>query len=167
MILTIWRHGEAERGARDRARALTAVGYDDIGFGCRQFYEACNSRKLPHPDCVLYSPWTRTAQTAEIIAGAFTHARAKIETALQPGSDLPAVDAALRGLQASEPAPAHVLLVSHQPLVSRLADHYLGEAALAPPLCAGGLATLRMEGVGPGCGTLQFWAMPPEYEAGM
>ena len=164
MILTIWRHGEAERGARDRLRELTDAGCDDIGFGCRQFHKACSSRGIPHPDSILYSPWVRTTRTAEIIAAAFTRARASIEPALQPGSDIPAVDAVLSGLE--ESAPVHILLVSHQPLVSRLADHYLGEAAQAPPLVPGGLVTLSMDTVGPGCGKLRFWAMPPHYEAG-
>lgn len=164
MILTIWRHGEAERGARDRLRELTDAGRDDIGFGCRQFHRACSSRDIPQPDAILYSPWVRTTQTAEIISGTFIHARARIETALRPGSDIAAVDAALSGFE--EAAPAHILLVSHQPLVSRLADHYLEEAAQAPPLAPGGLVTLSMDTVGPGCGRLRFWAMPPEYEAG-
>jgi len=167
MIVTIWRHGEAERGAVDRTRALTDTGCDDIGFGCRQFHEACTSRDIPHPDTILYSHWVRTAQTAEIIAAAFTHASAREEPALQPGSDIPAVDAALWGLLESSAAPAHVLLVSHQPLVSRLTDHYLGAAAQAPPLAPGGLVTVDMDTIGPGCGTLKFWAMPPEYEVGV
>jgi phosphohistidine phosphatase SixA len=163
MILTIWRHGEAERGPRDRLRELSDAGYDDIGFGCRQFHAACRSRNIPRPDTILHSPWLRTTQTAEIIAGAFARAQVEVETALQPGSDVPAVDAALLD---ADPASAHILLVSHQPLVSRLADHYLGESARVPPLLPGGLVTLGLEGIGPGCGTLRFWAMPPEYEAG-
>jgi len=167
MILTIWRHGEAERGAPDRSRALTDTGCDDIGFGCRQFHEACNTRDIPHPDTILYSRWVRTAQTAEIITAAFTHARALEEPSLQPGGDIPAVDAVLAGLLASSSAPVHVLMVSHQPLVSRLVDHYLGVTAQAPPLTPGGLVTVGMDTIGPGCGTLQFWAMPPEYEAGV
>jgi len=167
MILTIWRHGQAGKSAVDRTRALTDTGCDDIGFGCRQFHEACNSRDIPHPDTILYSPWVRTVQTAEIIAAAFTHARTCEEPALQPGSDIPDVDAALTLLLQANAPPAHILLVSHQPLVSRLVDHYLGTTAQAPPLSPGGLLTLAIDTVGPGCGTLRFWAMPPEYEAGM
>jgi len=165
MILTIWRHGKAEKGPVDRLRELTDTGCDDIGFGCRQFHEACNDRGIAHPDSILFSGWLRTAQTAEIIAAAFTHARSHVEPALQPGSDVPAVDAAISAILQSGAAPAHMLLVSHQPLVSRLADHCLGEPDRVPPLAPGGLVTLSVEVMGRGCGTLQFWAMPPEYEA--
>ncbi len=164
MILTIWRHGKAERGAIDRQRQLTESGCDDVGFGCRQFHEACTARNIPHPGLILYSPWARTAQTAEIIAAAFTHAQSREETALQPGSDAAAVDSALAG-----PADGmeHVLLVSHQPLVSWLGTYYLGDTEQAPPLTPGGLLTLSFDVLAPGCGSTRFWALPPEYEAGI
>lgn len=167
MILTIWRHGQAEIGSVDRLRELTATGRDDIGFACRQFHEACGERDIAHPDLVLYSPWVRTAQTAEIIAAAFTHARSLSEAAIQPGSDPAHVDKALTPIVNVVTPPAHLLLVSHQPLVSQLADHYLGERAIAPPLVPGGLVSMTLDMVGHGCGTLRCWAMPPEYQFGL
>lgn len=165
MILTIWRHGEAEAGAVDRQRNLTTAGRDDVGFGCRQFHEACLSWGLPHPTVILFSPWVRTAQTSEIIAGAFTHAVVCAEQALQPGSNLAAVDAAVCDREKSGDADQHLLLVSHQPLVSQLVDHYLGADAGVPSLSPGGLAALSLDTPAAGCGRLLFWAMPPEYEA--
>lgn len=165
MILTIWRHGEAEKGAIDRQRQLTESGCDDIGFGCRQFHEACSARGLPHPDLILYSPWVRTTQTAEIIAGAFTHATSRAETALQPGGDAATVDSALGDL--TGPGAQHPLLVSHQPLVSYLVEFYLDGNGHAPPLSPGGLLTLSFEVVAQQCGALKFWAFPPEYEVGI
>ena len=154
-------------GSVDRLRELTATGRDDIGFGCRQFHEACSARDIPHPELILYSPWVRTTQTAEIIAAAYTHARVEPEKAVQPGSELAQVDAALSPIVNVVSPPEHVVLVSHQPLVSQLADHYLGERAIAPPLAPGGLVSLALEMVGHGCGTLRCWAMPPEYEFGL
>lgn len=167
MIVTIWRHGMAEAGAIDRQRNLTPAGRDDVGFGCHQFHEACVSRGLPSPTAILFSPWVRTAQTAEIIAGAFTHASAAAEPALQPESDVAAVDSALAKRVASTDAKQHVLLVSHQPLVSQLADHYLGESGTVPSLTPGAMVTLTLDTPAAACGRLMFWAMPPEYEAGL
>ncbi len=166
MILTIWRHGEAEEGARDRRRELTSSGCDDIGFGCRQLHEACSTRRISHPDTILYSPWERTLQTAEIITAAYTHARAVADTVLQPGSDIASVDAFRSGMVESDNRPGHVLVVSHQPLVSHLVEHYLGGADLVPSLSPGGLVTMFLDVLAPSCATLLFWALPPEYEAG-
>lgn len=165
MIVTIWRHGMAEPGVIDRQRNLTNGGRDDVGFGCHQFHEACVSRGLRRPTTILYSPWVRTAQTAEILAAAFTHSEVSAEQALQPGSDVAAVDAALSYRAGTGDAEQHILLVSHQPLVSQLADHYLGEAGIVPSLTPGGAVTLALDTPSAACGRLLFWAMPPEYEA--
>lgn len=165
MIVTIWRHGEAGGAITDRLRELTGQGLDDIGFGCTRFHEICHGRGVPHPGMILYSPWLRTTQTAEIIDSAFSHASLRELDALQPGSDCAAVDTALALLTQDESCPEHLVLVSHQPLVSRLVDHYLGEAASVPPLSPGALATLTMDIPARACARLLFWSMPPAYEA--
>jgi phosphohistidine phosphatase len=166
MILTIWRHGEAEEGPVDQNRELTDSGCDDVGFGCRQLHKACSIREIPQPDIILYSPLVRAVQTARIIAGIYTHASASAEIALQPGNDLGAVSMALSGIADSNPDADHLLVVSHQPLVSRLVDHYLGEAGVVPSLSAGGLVTVSLELFEPACASLHFWSLPPEYETG-
>ena len=165
MILTIWRHGEAGSAYSDRERELTGTGTDDVGFGCQQFHEVCLQRGLPHPEKVLHSDWVRTTQTADIIASAFTHATMAQLPALTPGNTPIEVDRALDALLAGDSAPQHVVLVSHQPLVSRLADHYLGDSGRVPNLSPGALVTLQLEVVAPACGQLLFWALPPGYEA--
>lgn len=165
MIITIWRHGEAGRAITDRLRELTGEGMDDIGFGCHHFHDICHQRGIVHPDLILHSPWVRTTQTADIIATAFTHAGIRPIKALQPGSDIPAVDSALVEIQQGGSCPQHVVLVSHQPLVSQLLDHYLGEVGRVPPLPPGGLATLELSVAARGCGHLLLWALPPDYEA--
>ncbi len=167
MIVTIWRHGMAEAGTIDWQRNLTTAGRDDVGFGCHQFHEACVSRGLPHPTAILYSALVRTAQTAEIIAGAFTHAEVSAEPALQPDSNVAAVDSVLGKRAKSGGAEQHIVVVSHQPLVSQLADYYLGEVGSVPSLTPGGVATLALVTPAAACGRLLFWAMPPEYEAGL
>jgi phosphohistidine phosphatase SixA len=57
------------------------------------------------------------------------------------------------------------VLVSHQPLVSYLIDHLLGEVALVPALPPGGLVTMDLAAPARACGRLLFWALPPQYEA--
>jgi phosphohistidine phosphatase len=166
MILTIWRHGEAEGGSIDRARELTSSGCDDVGFGSRQLHKACSIRGIPQPDIILYSPWVRTVQTAKIITAAYTHASASAEIALQPGNDLGAISVALSGVADSNPDAEHLLIVSHQPLLSRLVDHYLGEVGIVPSLSPGGLVTVSLELFEAACASLHFWALPPEYETG-
>lgn len=168
MILTIWRHGQAGDGTPDRQRELTGSGRDDIGFGCHQFNEACRVRRVSLPHHIRYSPWHRTTQTAEIISAAFTHAIATAVDDLLPSSTVVDIDAALFALAESGATDEHVVVVSHQPLVSQLVDYYLGgDPASVPPLPPGGLATLSLASNGQGTGTLLFWAFPPEYEAGL
>jgi len=167
MIVTIWRHGEAEQGPVDRERCLTDRGCDDVGFGCEQLHEALASRGLAAPDRILYSPWVRTRETAGIIASAYTHAESAPEEALRPGSNVAAVAQRLESVLQRPAVPGHLVLVSHQPLVSRLLAYFLGDGDAVPPLSPGAYATFTLEVSGRDCGSLRFWAMPPEYEAGV
>lgn len=162
MIVTVWRHGEAGPASTDRQRELTDAGFDDIGFGCSQFHLALEARGMPAPDLILSSPWVRTAQTAGIIAAAFSQAQCRELAALRPGGTVVGVEAALSALAGC----AHGVLVTHQPLVSQLVTHFLGTPAAVPSLSPGSLATLELPVVAGGCGTLRFWAIPPEYQAG-
>ena len=164
MYLTIWRHGEAGTASSDRLRELTVTGVDDIGFGCQRFHEHCEARGVPHPNQILHSQWQRTTQTAVLIARAYNHARLQACDELIPGRRPADVDAMLTALADNAADNAHVLLVSHQPLVSALVDHYLGERGRVPGLVPGGLATLLLEVPARGCGQLLFVAQPPEFE---
>jgi phosphohistidine phosphatase len=164
MIATIWRHGTAEDGVNDRLRNLTNSGRDDVEYGCRQFQRACTMRNIAPLTSILHSPWVRTTQTADIIAGAFNTARITTDTALRPGSTVSAVDILLSAL-AADSAVQHAVLVSHQPLVSQLVDHLLGDAGRVPSLPPGGLVTLSFDVVASACATLLFWSFPPAYEA--
>lgn len=164
MFLTIWRHGQAGTASSDRLRELTAAGADDIGFGCQRYHALCESSGIPHPDRVLYSEWRRTTQTAELIAGAFTHATLEPCDALVPGRRSTDVDAALDDLLGDVYEPdMHLLLVSHQPLVSALVDHYERERGRSPGLVPGGVAVVKLDAPAPGCGRVMFIAQPPEY----
>lgn len=164
MILTIWRHGQAGMASTDRERQLTGRGVDDVGFGAGRFRLSCRAHGIADPDLILHSLWVRTTQTADIIGNHFPLASREASTALVPGRTAAGVDAELERWMPAEP-DAHLLLVSHQPLVSTLVDHYLGEPGRVAPLVPGGLATLRLEVPAFGCGELLFSAQPPEYEA--
>lgn len=166
MILTIWRHGEAEDAVDDRLRELTVAGRDDIGFGCSQFHRACALRGIDPVTTVLHSPWVRTAQTAQIITIAFNPSFVRAENALRPGGRVDAVDAAIAGCDIGS-KEQHIALVSHQPLVTYLVNHYLAEPGRVPPLPPGGLVTLSLDVAGPACAQLLFWALPQEYEVGV
>lgn len=165
MIVTIWRHGEAGRAPTDRQRQLTDRGRDDAGLGARTFHAALEVRDIAPPERILFSPWTRTEQTAEIIASVFPLATSKEHAALQPGSSVSAVEHCLDSLLDMPEAPPHVVLVSHQPLVSQLVEFYLGSGCNVPPLSPGALVTFALDVPARDCGELVFWAAPPGYEA--
>ena len=141
-------------------------GREDVGFGCTRFHQACELRNIPAPTRIVHSPFVRTTQTAQIIASAFNHTPVITENALRPGGDTAAVDSVLLPLD-SENDDQHIVLVSHQPLVSYLVDHYLGDISAVPSLPPGGFVTLSLDVPATGCGTPLFWAFPPEYEAGL
>jgi phosphohistidine phosphatase len=167
VIVTIWRHGEAGQAALDRERRLTDRGCDDIGFGSEQLHRALSCRDLPAPDIIFYSPWVRTRETADLVASAFSHAGRCAVEALGAGSSVDAVDRWLNALWQEPALPVHLVLVSHQPLVSQLLGWLLDDDNAVPPLIPGAYATLALEVPGRGCGSLCFWAVPPEYEAGL
>ena len=150
--------------ARDRLRELTATGRAEVERGSELFRQHCRERGIAEPDRLYRSAWLRAAQTAEIICNALDITEAQESAALLPGSHVQQVDEWLAGIAG---APAHVLLVSHQPLVSRLADHYLGDYGRVPPLSPGGQVTLSLDVAAPDGGQLLFWSLPPAYQAGV
>jgi phosphohistidine phosphatase len=166
MIVTIFRHGEAGYASVDANRSLTPRGIDDISFGAAQFRDACESRKLPAPTLFLYSEWLRTTETADILGLSYIGVPTRPERALIPGARCAEVVAMLSRLDELE-HPAHVVLVSHQPLVSELADYLLGHPNSVPSLSPGGQLTVDLPVAARDCASLVFWSLPPEYEAGI
>lgn len=163
MIVTIMRHGEAGAAAVDRERRLTPRGEAEVAAGCKRLLELCARRELPAPDVVYHSAWTRTSQTAAIACAGLEVAQPEALAALLPGGSLTGVDTALAPRLAGAD---HLLLVSHQPMVSRLADHYLGQRGRVPALTPGGYVVIDLATAAAGCGQLCFWALPPEFQAG-
>jgi phosphohistidine phosphatase len=161
MLLTVWRHGEAGMAPIDQSRTLTARGISDVQTGAAAFAEMLELRALSAPSRLYFSRWQRTRETADLIARVFPHLPTQPLDALIPGST---VEAALSSLQDLPDLGEHVLIVSHQPLVSRLVDTLLGERGRVPPLAPGSFACIEFDGLpAPGCGLLRYWAAPPDY----
>ncbi len=165
MIVTIWRHGEAGLAVTDEARELTAGGADDVSYGSHRINNHCQDSGLATPGVILHSPLVRTLQTAEIIDAAFSHATMAESVELAPGGNLDGVDALVNGVLESEPNTRHLVLVSHQPLVTYLVNHWLGDGGAVPSLPPGGLVSVEMDVAGRDCARLKFWSLPPQYEA--
>lgn len=164
MILTIFRHGEAAEAATDRARELTEKGAQDVERGATIFQETCRRRVLQLPERVYHSPWVRTTSTAELVCRALDDPPRAALPAIQPGVDVNSVQRWFEENAEAVGGDIHLVMVSHQPLVSHMVDYYLGEGSAVPSLSPGAFATLSMGVPGSACGSLQFWAMPPEYE---
>ncbi len=160
MLVTVMRHGEAGSAVTDQRRELTQRGASDVQSAAAALLAACSRRSLRPPDELYFSRWVRTTQTAQLAGDAFGLDTPQRLECLIPGSNATDTDQALQGMNPDH----HLVLVSHQPLVSRLIDRYSGEPGRAPGLSPAGFATLRMAGPGPGCGELLFWALPPHYE---
>jgi len=115
MDLLLWRHADAEPGARDLERDLTAKGRKQAKRVAEWLHEW-----LPRDARVLVSPAHRALQTAEALTKSFT-----TEPALAPGADARRVLAA-----AGWPdADGAVLVVGHQPTLGRAAAMALTGAA--------------------------------------
>jgi phosphohistidine phosphatase len=107
MDLLLWRHADAEPGARDLERNLTAKGSQQakrVAEWLRQW--------APRDARILVSPAQRARQTAEALTKSFT-----TDATLAPGADPRRVLAA-----AGWPdADGAVLVVGHQPTLGRVA----------------------------------------------
>jgi len=160
MELFLLRHGPAvERGTRgfadDAARPLTPKGRRQL----RKTVAAMKQLERNF-DLILSSPFLRAKQTAEIVAAALKlKKRLKISNALAPGG---AAAILLRQLARHKPAPNKVLLVGHEPDLSRLVSLLTtGGLELSLDLKKAGLCKLEAEKLDAGqCATLA-WLLPP------
>jgi phosphohistidine phosphatase len=143
MARQLWllRHAEAEsHGTRaDAERKLTARGE-------RQARTAgvAISRLETNFEAVLFSPKVRARQTAELAAAAWSsqqRERLRAHPPLASGFDARQAREALSEIAAD----GRLLLVGHEPDLSRIVDEESGGRV---DLKKGGLAVLRLEGVG-------------------
>jgi phosphohistidine phosphatase len=141
MARQLWllRHADAEpHGTRsDALRRLTARGEDQARAAGLAL-----ARLEPKFDDVLFSPKARARQTAELAAeqwGEEQRSRLRPHPPLAGGFDAKAALDALAPI----PADGRLLLVGHEPDLSRLVGDLTGGMA---DLKKGGLAVVRLEG---------------------
>jgi phosphohistidine phosphatase len=163
--LYILRHGIAvEPGApgfeNDSERPL-------IPKGERRLHSAAAAmKKLDLSfDLILSSPFTRAKQTAEIVAGELKlRKRLEFFDGLAPGGNPKALIQALNELN---PAPENILLVGHEPYLSRLISLLVsgGADAAAIEMKKGGLCKLEVGELGHGrCAQLAWLLTPAQME---
>ena len=161
MNLYILRHGiAAQRGEAgfktDADRPLLPKGRRQL----RQIASAMQNMGLDF-DLVLSSPFLRARQTAEIIANAFKlKKRLAFSDVLMPDGDPKEL---IRQLNEITPAPENILLVGHEPYLSRLAALLISGGEMAGvELKKGGLCKLETGSLRSGrCATLA-WLLTPK-----
>ena len=125
MDLILWRHAEAEDGADDMARELTAKGRKQAARVAEWLQQ-----RLPDHHLLVSSPAARAQQTAQALGR-----RIKTEQALAPGASVTA-------LLKTANWPHHngtVILVGHQPDLGRAAAHLVGSSNASWSIKKGGL----------------------------
>jgi phosphohistidine phosphatase len=157
----ILRHGIAvERdewdSKNDAERPLTAEGEKQL----RKTSRALEKMELDF-DLILSSPFARAKQTAEIMAGELKlKRRLKFSDELQPSGSAKKL---FRQLTDLKPAPESILLVGHEPYLSRLISLFAsGNENMTIDLKKGGLCKLEVEKLRTGkCATLA-WLLTPK-----
>ena len=139
MNLFLLRHGiavEPAEAASDPARTLSAEGKKKM----KHIARGMKALELSF-DLVLSSPYARARETAEIVAGEFGILSVlEFTPLLEVGGDPSALlqELAARGGDISD-----VLLVGHEPQLSRLISHLLsGNSGLSVTMKKGGLCKL-------------------------
>lgn len=133
----MWRHGEAELSRPDEQRALTNRGEAQCHFMATGYEQWRLSRDLAPVATVLFSPYRRTRETAEVLSTVFQSATVQEAGELAPGARLERF--------ASMPFAEddHVVMVSHQPFVSHAVAHWTDDATLAL-IAPGGYSVLEV-----------------------
>jgi len=117
-------------------------------------------------DVLLSSPLLRCQQTAELIRQELklgTKHKARLTAHLAPDAKPAAL---VREILNLRPRPERLLLVGHEPDLSRLASLWLsGDPRLALTFKKAGLCQLDVDHLRPGrCATLEWW-LPPRLSA--
>lgn len=166
MNIFILRHGIAvERGAkgfdRDSDRPLTAKGKRQL----RKTAAAMKKMKL-HFDLILTSPYERAKKTAEIVAEELRlQKRLRLTEALRSESAPESIISEMAGLKH---APEDVLLVGHEPYLSRLISLLVsGNGDVAMDLKKGGLSKLEVEKLRAGKCAQFAWLLTPKQMKAM
>jgi phosphohistidine phosphatase len=161
MNIYILRHGIAvERGTKgfenDSERPLTAKGKRQL----RKSAAAMRKMKLRF-DLILSSPYERAKRTAEIVAEELKlKKRLKFSDSLKYENDPAMVVGEIIVLKS---APKDLLLVGHEPYLSRLISWLAsGEDGVAIDFKKGGLCKLEVDKLRPGKCAQLAWLLTPK-----
>lgn len=117
------RHGEAEAPrADDASRELVPAGVADVATVARNF----SSRFPSPPDVLAVSPYERTQQTATVVQQYLAPGQVETWQEIVPTTAVAPVIEKLEGY-------ADIMLITHQPLVSLLAEWLVGETVPIRP----------------------------------
>ncbi len=139
MRLYLLRHGTAAphgEGEADADRALVSKGVDQCTEVARLL-----ERMGIRPQAILSSPYRRALESAQVVASMMKwEGEITEETTLEPGT---AVKSACRALLAPRYLDHDYLLaVGHEPLMSSITGHLIGQQSLQLDLRKGGLVEL-------------------------
>jgi len=150
MEVYLLRHGIAEDGYPDSARALTAEGKEKL----RKVLKRSGAR----PSLIISSPYRRALETAEIAAEVLEYS-GQIERAqaLTPDASAPAVWEEIR-IRKDEDA---ILLASHEPLMSATAAFLLGAPGVLVDMKKAALVRIDVDRFGPRPAGVLKWMLTP------
>ncbi|MBN2338527.1 MAG: phosphohistidine phosphatase SixA [Acidobacteria bacterium] len=115
-------------------------------------------RLIAPPDLVLTSPLRRAAETADIVARAFSiERRVDVCAELLPGASMNRLIQHLAGIGKA----SSILLVGHQPDLGHLAAYLLGSAAPLVEFKKGSLACIRTGALAPKAEGRLLWLLTP------
>ena len=133
----MWRHGEAELRQPDELRALTDCGEAQCRVVARGYEQWRLSHELAPVATMLFSPYRRTRETAEVLSSVFQSATMREAGELAPSARLEHFSS----MPFAE--DDHVVMVAHQPFVSHAVAHWTDDATLAP-IAPGGYSVLEV-----------------------
>jgi phosphohistidine phosphatase len=157
MQIYILRHGIAEENSatgNDADRNLTPEGRQRLQHVLR-----LAEKDDVLPTVILTSPLNRAVQTAEVAIDVLGYSEDLLRTnALSPFSDPETVWTEIREHQGIP----QLLLVGHEPLLSRLVAHLLGAPSMTVDMRKGALVRIDMEKFGPEPRGVLRWMVTPK-----
>ncbi len=150
MEIYLLRHGIAEEGFPDPARALTADGKDKL----RRVLKRAGVK----PTLILTSPYRRAVETAQIAAEVLGYdGQIERSNSLTPDGSAPEVWEEIRAHK-NEDA---ILLASHEPLMSATAAFFLGAPGLHVDMKKAALVRIDCDRFGPLPLGILKWMLTP------
>jgi phosphohistidine phosphatase len=154
MELLLMRHGSASwEAASDDERELTPRGVAEV-----EMAEQWLAQSAWRPEQIWHSPYRRARQTSEIINKNWRCACREVAE-ITPDNSIAELEAALDDF-----AGERLMIVSHNPLLSRAINHWQGEGQRYWDLQPASISLIRAEVFAAGCGELQWLRHYPDYQ---